>query len=176
MTPVELSHPVYSSEEAARKHLEAVRWPDGVVCPHCGSLDGARELGGESMGPGWHYCEDCHDKFTVRTGTVYERSHIPLHKWVLAFHLMASSKKGISAHQLHRMLDITYKSAWYMATRVREAMGPEYATKRRPIGGKGKIVGADTTWIGGKERNKHISKRKAGNIGGVGKKLVHSLV
>ncbi len=137
MTPVELSNPVYSNEEAARKHLEAIRWPDGVICPHCGSTDGARELGGESMGPGWYYCEDCQDKFTVRTGTVYERSHVPLHKWLLAFRLMASSKKGISAHQLHRTLNVTYKSAWFLCHRIREAMRsggqlPPLAAEARP--------------------------------------------
>src|ERR1022692_4177521 len=102
MTPVELSSPVYHDEEAARKHLEAIRWPHGVNCPHCGSVEGARPLNGNSMGPGWYYCGDCQDKFTVRTGAVYERSHVPLHKWLLAFRLMSSSKKGFSAHQLSR--------------------------------------------------------------------------
>src|SRR5207237_8540437 len=97
MTPVELSSPVYSNEDKARKHLEAVRWPDGVVCPHCGSLEGARPLGGESMGPGGYSCEDCKDKLTVRTGTVYERSHVPLDKWPLSFRLMASSQQGLPA-------------------------------------------------------------------------------
>jgi transposase-like protein len=175
MTPVELSNAVYSNEEAARKHLEAIRWPDSVICPHCGSLEGARELGGESMGPGWYYCEDCQDKFTVRTGTVYERSHVPLHKWLLAFRLMASSKKGISAHQLHRTLGVTYKTAWFMAHRIREAMGPAKG-KTSPLGGKGKVVEADTSYIGGKERNKHVGKRNAKNIGGAGKQIVHTLV
>ena len=133
MTPVELSSPVYSNEDAARAHLEAIRWPDGIVRPHCGSADNARALGGASMGPGWYYCEDCQGKFTVRTGTVYERSHVPLHKWLLAFRLMASSKKGISAHQLHRTLAVTYKTAWFMAHRIREAMAParSWSARRR---------------------------------------------
>ncbi len=176
MTPVELSSPVYSNEDAARAHLEAIRWPGAeVICPHCGSTEGARALGGESMGKGWYYCEDCQDKFTVRTGTVYERSHVPLHKWLLAFRLMASSKKGMSAHQLHRTLGVTYKTAWFMAHRIREAMGPGSA-KPGPMGGAGKIVEADTTYIGGKEKNKHVGKRNAKNIGGTGKQIVHTLV
>lgn len=175
MTPVELSNKVYSNEEAARKHLEAIRWPDGVVCPHCGSLEGSRPLGGESMGPGWYYCEDCKDKFTVRTGAVYERSHVPLHKWLLAFRLMASSKKGMSAHQIGRTLDVTYKTAWFMCHRIREAMAPGTG-KAGPLGGSGKIVEADTTYIGGKEKNKRLGKRNAKNIGGSGKQIVHSLV
>ncbi len=175
MTPVELSNPVYSNEEAARKHLEAIRWPDGVICPHCGSVDGARPLGGESMGPGWYYCEACKDKFTVRTGAVYERSHVPLHKWLLAFRLVASSKKGMSAHQLGRTLDVSYKTAWFIGHRIREAMAPKTGTVG-PLGGKGKIVEADTTYIGGKEKNKHRSKRNPKNIGGEGKMIVHTLV
>jgi transposase-like protein len=175
MTPVELSNPVYSKEEAARKHLEAIRWPHGVTCPHCGSTEGARALEGGSMGPGWYYCEDCQDKFTVRTGTVYARSHVPLHKWLLAFRLLCSSKKGMSAHQLHRTLDVTYKTAWFMAMRIREAMGPGTA-KAGPLGGEGKFVEADTTYIGGKEKNKHRSKHTPGQIGGQGKQVVHTLV
>lgn len=174
MTPVQLSHPVYSTEEAARKHLEAIRWPHGVVCPHCGSTDEARPVGGQSMGEGWYYCEACKDKFTVRTGTVYERSHVPLHKWLLAFRLMASSKKGISAHQLHRTLGVTYKTAWFMAHRIREAMAP--GKNAGPLGGEGKIVEADTTYVGGKEKNKHRNKRNSKNIGGAGKQIVHTLV
>jgi transposase-like protein len=174
MTPVELSSPIYSNEEAARKHLEAIRWPDGVICPLCGSTEGARELGGASMGPGWYYCEDCQEKFTVRTGTVYERSHVPLNKWLLAFRLLCASKKGMSAHQLHRTLDVTYKTAWFMAHRIREAMAPTKSAG--PLGGKGKIVEADTTYVGGKEKNKHVGKRNTKNIGGAGKQIVHTLV
>ncbi len=146
MTPVNLSDPIYHDEEAARKHLETVRWPSGIICPFCGVIgDQVRPLGGNSMGPGWFYCEACQDKFTVRTGAVYERSHIPLHKWVLAFRLMASSKKGISAHQLHRMLDLTYKSAWFMAHRIREAMNDAAPTK---LGGEGKVVEVDEMFLG----------------------------
>jgi transposase-like protein len=146
MTPLNLSDPIYHDEDAARAHLEAMRWPDGPVCPYCGSLgERVRALAGESMGKGWYYCGECNKKFTVRVGAVYERSHIPLHKWLLAFRLMASSKKGISAHQLHRTLGITYKSAWFMAHRIREAMRD---TDPSPLGGKDKVVEADETFLG----------------------------
>jgi transposase-like protein len=145
MTPTEMSDPIYHDENAAREHLEAVRWAAGRVCPHCGGLDNSRPLGGESMGPGWYYCLDCKDKFTVRMGTVYERSHIPLHKWLLAFRLMASSKKGISTHQLHRTLNITYKSAWFLSHRIREAMADQ---DPEPLGGKDKVVEADEMFLG----------------------------
>ncbi len=155
----DLTNPIYNDETAARKHLEAIRWADGVSCPFCGGLDKVSELGGKAA-DGWYHCGDCRKKFTVRVGSVYERSHIPLHKWVLATHLMTASKKGISAHQLHRMLGITYKSAWFMAHRIREAMRPINPTE--PMGGKGKIVEADETYIGGKEKNKHVGQRKRG--------------
>jgi transposase-like protein len=144
-TPELLSDPVFHDEEAARLYLQEVRWPDGVYCPFCGTLDGIRPLGGDSMGPGWFYCEACKDKFTVRVGSIFERSHIPLHKWLLAFRLMASSKKGVSAHQLHRTLGITYKSAWFLAHRIREAMVP---TDPPTLGGEGKTIEMDETFIG----------------------------
>lgn len=145
MTPTALNHPIYTDETAACEHLANIRWPVDITCPRCGVVGQARALGGESMGPGWFYCGACQDKFTVRTGTVYERSHIPLHKWLLGFRLMASSKKGISAHQLHRTLGITYKSAWFMAHRIREAMSD---TDPSPLGGKDKTVEADETFRG----------------------------
>lgn len=145
---MKLTDPIFTDETAARKHLEAIRWPEGPVCPYCGVIDQVKALGGESMGDGWYHCGACRKKFTVRVGSVYERSHIPLHKWVLATHLMAASKKGISAHQLHRMLGITYKSAWFMAHRIREAMSPMAGLP--PMGGAGKVVEADETCIGRK--------------------------
>ena len=100
----DLTNPAFTDENAARDFLEASRWPDGAVCPHCGQMDTVKPLGGKSMGPGWYFCSDCREKFTVRVGTLYERSHIPLHKWLLATHLIVSSKKGMSALQLQRML------------------------------------------------------------------------
>jgi len=169
----DLTNPAFTNEDKAREFLEASRWPDGAVCPHCGQLDSVNPLGGKSMGPGWYFCSDCREKFTVRVGTLYERSHIPLHKWLLATHLIVSSKKGMSALQLSRMLGITYKSSWFMCHRIREAMTPK---TRGPLGGEGKIVEADETYIGGKETNKHVSKRKKGNLGGKGKAVVFALV
>jgi transposase-like protein len=109
------------------------------------------------MGKGWYYCSDCQDKFTVRVGTLYERSHIPLHKWLLATHLIVSSKKGMSALQLSRMLGITYKSSWFMCHRIREGMAPK---KRGPIGGHNKVVESDETVIGGKKKNRAYAKKE----------------
>jgi transposase-like protein len=151
MMPIELSAPCYTSEKAAIAHLATERWPSGKpdACPRCGVVGESRALDGKSMGPGWYYCEACQDKFTVRTGTVYERSHIPLHKWLLAFRLMSSSKKGISAHQLARTLNITYKSAWFLGHRIREAMSD---TDPAPLGGPGKTIEADETFIGKAEK------------------------
>lgn len=143
---LELSDPIFHDENAARTHLEAVRWPNGPVCPFCGQLGPkVKALGGASMGPGWYHCGDCRKKFTVRVGAVYERSHIPLHKWLLGFRLVASSKKGFSAHQLHRTLNITYRSAWFMEHRIREAMRDGDPA---PLGGKDKVIEADETFIG----------------------------
>lgn len=153
----DLTNPAFTNEDEARKLLEATRWPDGPVCPFCGQLDTVKALNGNSMGPGWYYCAECQDKFTVRVGTLYERSHIPLHKWLLATHLVVSSKKGMSALQLSRMLSITYKSAWFMCHRIREGMTP---TKRGPIGGHGRTVESDETVIGGKMKNRAYAKKE----------------
>ena len=119
---MDLTNPIFTDETAARDYLEDQRWADGVSCPLCGGIDKIAKLGGKSMGEGWWHCGECRKKFTVRVGTLYERSHVPLHKWLLATHLLVSSKKGMSAHQLHRMLGVTYKTAWFMAHRIREAM------------------------------------------------------
>ena len=144
-----LTNPIFTNEAAAVVHLESSRWPIGAICPLCGSYR-AKKMGGQTQA-GMFQCNDCRGKFTVRTGTVFERSHIPLHKWLLATHLMASSKKGINAHQLHRMLGVTYKSAWFMAHRIREAMSPASDAKGGPIGGEGKIVEMDETYVGSKK-------------------------
>src|SRR3984893_10927923 len=152
----DLTNPAFTNETRAREFLEASRWPNGAICPFCGQQDTAHPLGGKSMGPGWFFCSGCRDKFTVRTGTVMERSHIPLHKWLMATHLMMASKKGMSALQLQRMLGLgSYRSAWFMCHRIREAMKPAQAG---PIGGKNKVVEADETFIGGKAKNRAFRK------------------
>lgn len=137
----DLTKPIFTDETKAREFLEAQRWPDGVVCPFCGEIGTAKVLGGQAK-PNWYHCNECRKKFTVRVGTLYERSHVPLHKWLLATHLLCSSKKGISAHQLHRMLGVTYKTAWFMAHRIRAAMIDDSPA---PMGGEGKSVQTATS-------------------------------
>ncbi len=152
----DITDPVFHDEAKAREFLEAQRWPDGPVCPYCGEAKDVQRLGGEAGKKGQVLCRPCRKKFTVTVGTVMERSKIPLTKWLMTFRLMASSKKGISAHQVHRMLGITYKTAWFLCHRVREAMGiPKEAG---PIGGKEKIVESDETFVGGRSKNTHRGK------------------
>jgi transposase-like protein len=148
---INLTDPVFTDETKAREHLEAIRWPDGPYCPHCGETQRVYRLNGKSHRRGLLHCNGCNEAFTVTVGTVMERSHVPLNKWVLAYRLMASGKKGFSAHQLHRSLGVTYKTAWFMAHRIREAMreiNPE------PLGGEGKFVESDETFTGGKAKNR----------------------
>lgn len=171
---VDLTNPIFTDADAARKHFEAIRWPDGAHCPYCGQFETVKELGGKSMGPGWYHCKDCRRKFTAAVGTIYERSHIPMTKWLLATHLMCASKKGISAHQLHRMLGLPYKTAWFMAHRIREGMRELHPAG--PLGGEGKTVEVDETYVGGKEKNKHRSKRAHPQGGSGGKEIVFALV
>lgn len=144
----------FENEQAAREHLAAIRWPEGkVVCPKCGSAEGAYVLK-----DGRYRCKDkdCRTSFTVTTGTIFESSHIALHKWLLALYLLCSSKKGISSHQIHRTLRVTYKTAWFMTHRIREAM--REGGILAPLGGRGKIVEVDETYYG---RNP-LRKKKAG--------------
>ena len=148
-----LTAPIFTDADKAREHLEATRWPHGAVCPHCGVVGEATKLEGRAARPGVYQCNatECRQQFTVTVGTVFERSKVPLNKWLLATYLMSASKKGVSAHQIGRTLGVTYKTAWFMCHRIREAM-----TERgdSPMGGEGKFVEADETFIGGKEKNK----------------------
>jgi transposase-like protein len=143
---MDLKNPIFKDETAARTYLEATRWPDGATCPCCGLPEKVVPMPPKgAMGEGWYHCNQCRQKFTVRVGTLYERSHVPLFKWLLATHLLCSSKKGMSAHQLHRMLGVTYKTAWFMAHRIREGMTP---ADPGAMGGPGKIIEADETYMG----------------------------
>lgn len=135
----------FTSEKYAFKYLESIIWPDGPVCPKCGSCTKPYDLAKTRVG--LKKCRDCKKQFTVKVGTVFESSHIALHKWMQAVYLMCSSKKGISAHQLHRTLEVTYKTAWFMCHRIREAMKDGSLP---PIGGEGKSVQADETYFGKK--------------------------
>jgi transposase-like protein len=173
----DLSNPIFHDENEARIHFEALRWPDGPICPFCGTINEATELKGKSTRSGLYKCRPCQKPFTATMGTLYERSHIPLNKWLLATHLMSASKKGMSAHQLWRMLGFgSYRTAWFMAHRIREGMRELFPEESGPMGGEGKTVEMDETFVGGLEKNKHRSKRKHKGTGGVGKQAVYSLV
>jgi transposase-like protein len=154
---LDLTNPIFHDENKAREHLEAQRWPNGPFCPHCGEVDNICRLQGKSHRPGLFQCNSCLQAFTVMVGSIFESSHISLAKWVLAFHLMAASKKGMSALQLQRMLGLgSYRSAWFMCHRIREAMKPAAPA---PLGGKNKVVEADETFIGGKAKNRAYAKK-----------------
>jgi transposase-like protein len=165
---IDLTAPEFHHDDAAREWLEQSRWPNGPVCPHCGCLN-SLPMGGTKHRAGLLYCPDCRGQFTVLTGSVMERSHIPLPKWVLGIRLLTGSKKGFSAHQLHRTLKVTYKTAWFMAHRIREAMTDPTPT---PIGGEGKIVEADEAYHGKRETPAVLSRgrvrkpTKSGKAGG----------
>lgn len=148
---MDITAPRFTNEEAAREHLEALRWPDGPFCPHCGSFNATR-LEGRKHRKGAVQCneKECRQQFTVTVGTVFERSKVPLNKWLLCNHLLCASKKGMSAKQIERMLGVTYKTAWFMCHRIREAMKQNSG----PMGGPGKFVEADETFVGGKNKNR----------------------
>lgn len=159
----------FTDPAAATLYLESVRWKNGVTCPHCGEserqpylLKGQRRV--------WK-CAACRKQFTVTVGTIFERSHIPLNKWLLAFYLLCSSKKGMSAHQLHRMLGVSYKSAWFMAHRIRYAMEqPPFTTRMSGV------IEADETYVGGKERNRTRQDKQKRTGRGTNKTPVVTLV
>ncbi|MGA9755430.1 MAG: IS1595 family transposase, partial [Desulfobaccales bacterium] len=147
----------FHDENAARQFLEAIIWPNGPVCPHCGAsgricrIEAQSKEKGKGARPGLRACGDCRKQFTVTVGTVFERSKVPLHKWLLATHLICSSKKGISSHQLGRTLKVTYKTAWFMSHRIREAMKP---VNPGMLGGGNNPVEADETFVGSKPGRK----------------------
>jgi transposase-like protein len=149
----DLSNPAFHDEDAAREWLEARIWANGRVCPHCGAVDQSTLMQGKSHRPGLYQCNACREPFSVTVGTLYERSHIPLHKWLAATHLLMASKKGMSAMQIHRMLGVSYKSAWFMMHRIRESLR-EKMPESGGLGGKNKVVEADETFVGGKARNR----------------------
>lgn len=153
----DLQNPIYTDNDKAREHLEALRWPHGAECPHCGSVGNAAQLTGKSTRAGVYKCRGCRKPFSVTVGTLFERSHIPLCKWLLAVHLLSSSKKGMSSLQLSRMLGLTYKSTWFMTMRIREAM--REGTDFEPMGGEGQFVEVDETYIGNK---KGVKKAQGG--------------
>lgn len=164
MTAV-FQNPIFQDETKAREALEAVRWPEGPYCPHCGNSDQEKiakiEGKKQSHRPGLFYCNECKGQFTVTVGTVFEKSKVPLTKWWMAAHLMNSGKNGVSAHEIHRSIGVTYKTAWFMMHRLREAMS-EVASA--PMGGTGGPVQADETYYGG------TSKRAKGYVKGFGGK------
>lgn len=142
MSNTNLVEPRFQNADAARDYLEALHWPHGPVCPHCGSGDDQKRLKGKAHRPGLVQCNSCRQQYTVTVGNVFERSRVPLNKWLLATHLLCASTKGMSTHQLHLMLGVTYKTAWFMAHRIREAL-----TDKNPdsMGGESSIIEPDET-------------------------------
>lgn len=140
-----LNAPHFQTEEAAFAYVEARLWPTGPVCPHCGCMDRIGRLNGKTTRPGLHKCYDCKKPFTVRIGTIFKSSHLPLHLWLQIIHLMCASKKGISTRQIQRMLQCSMKTAWFLGHRIREAMKDGGAA---PIGGGGSTIEVDETFLG----------------------------
>ena len=174
MRDTDYSNPIFHDETKARAWLEARLWPHGPICPKCGVVNEATLMKGKSHRPGLYQCnaKECREPFTVTVGTLYERSHVPLHKWLAATHLMMASKKGMSALQISRMIGVTYKTAWFLCHRIRESLR---VTDDDQLGGEGVVVEADETYVGGKDANKHADKRDHVR-GGSQKEAVVSLV
>lgn len=149
----DLTNPVFHDADKAREYLESLHWPNGAECPHC-NLINATKVAGSTARPGLYMCNSCRKQFTVTVGTIFEDSKIPLNKWLLAFRLLNGGKKGISANELSRHLGITYKSAWFLAHRIREAMQGDDS----PLGGPGVTVEADETLVGGKANRRAYRK------------------
>jgi transposase-like protein len=167
----------FRDDAAAYAKLESIMWPNGPECPHCGLVNDAHKIAANTakkVRHGLYRCnaKECRKQFTVTVGTVFEASHIPLHKWLQAAYLLNSSKKGISAKQIERILQITYKSAWFMMHRLRAAMDPIFKDPGRTMGGKGKVIEMDETYIGRDPAN----PRKPGQRGFKHKNAVFALV
>jgi len=164
-----LFDPRYQNEDAAREHLESLHWPNGPFCPHCGSLNAKRlplQMGRKTKAHpegairnGVVQCNDCRQQYTVTVGTVFESSKVGLHKWLYVNHVLCSSKKGTSAHQIARNIGVSYKTAWFMMHRIREAMRD---TDNGPVGPEGSVLEADETYVGGKISNRHAKQRGRG--------------
>ena len=173
-TQFDIRNPIFHDEDKAREHLETLLWPHGPSCPRCGVLgDRITKLQGKSTRPGVYKCKDCRKPFSVTVGTVFERSHIPLTKWLLASYFMMTAKKSMSAMNLQRLIDTSYEAAWFLFHRLREC---GIASDPGGLGGANKVVEGDETYIGGKEKNKHANKRAKAGRGPVGKQAVFSLI
>lgn len=157
MKYIATTDPIFTDESKAIEYLEQQRWNGDPICPHCGGMGRAHRITGKSARKGLIFCGHCRKQFTVTIGTIMESSHVPINKWLLAFHLMCSSKKGISAHQLHRMLGVTYKTAWFINHRIREVF--DQSGNNDKLGGEGKTVEVDETFW---NKLKDVPKAKAG--------------
>jgi transposase-like protein len=157
---------MFQDEDKAREALESELWPNGPICRHCGNSDPDKiaKMQGKSHRPGLYYCNECKGQFTVTVGTVLERSKIPLTKWLMAAHMFNSGKNGVAAHEIHRTLKVTYKTAWFMMHRLREAMTTLNPT---PMGGKGKSVQADETYYGNSSKRAKGYKKGHSHKAGV---------
>jgi transposase-like protein len=151
----DLFNPIFTDENKAREWLEARVWANGRACPHCGVFDQSTLMHGKSHRPGLYQCNACREPFTVTVGTLYERSKIPLNKWLAATHLIMASKKGMSALQIGRMLGVSKKTAWFLCHRIRESL-----QETGPIGGPSSVVESDETLFGGKKKNRAFAKKE----------------
>lgn len=168
-----LDEPRFRNEQAAYAYVESVVWPDARICPHCGVIDKSGPLNGKSTRIGVYKCYACRKPFTVKVGTIFEKSHVPMHVWLQAMHLMCSSKKGFSSLQFCRVLGVDFKTGWFIGHRIREAMS---GAGSGPLGGDGGTVEIDETYVGGKAKNRHQHQRGRGRGRDIPKAPVFALV